>query len=202
MSGFTANVLLGSLCSFFPVSIMVIWLLIQLKQINWTLPVLARFEALVWVLAIFAPCMLFIILTSIPEFINDVHVHQNLKNNGEVQTVPVIDTMTGGMKYPAYDVIYEYNGRQRKQSVSKNLYEDAKRYQTVDILVYGDDSRLVGSEPNYNIVVAIMFFGTWGVLFSGFLPYAAMKYGIRSIRLILYDGLPDGTNTSKKKKRS
>ncbi len=91
-----------------------------------------------------------------------------LNEKGEVRTVPLLRVdKEHGPKKMVYEATYQINGSTHEQSISKSQYERLKSQNSVEVLVYKNTSRIVGSKPAYFLIMIIMGLGALGGLMTG-----------------------------------
>ncbi len=113
-------------------------------------------------------CFLFFSVGLAVDLYEDWSEYRLLNEKGETRTVPLlrVEKDSGGRK-TVYEAAYEFNGSAREQMISKSQYERLRSQDSVEILVYDNASMIVGSKPKYDLILAIMLMGAFGVLIVG-----------------------------------
>lgn len=114
------------------------------------------------------------------DFVHEYQTIQQLEERGSLATVPLIEiTVDDTGKNTHYDAVYEYQGQRRKQEITEDQYNALKNQTRIDIIVYEDMSRIVGTKPEYDTIVFIIMMGTTGLLmiwFPLYICFSLIKY--------------------------
>lgn len=93
-----------------------------------------------------------------------------LNEKGEVRTVPLLQVeVETGAKRPIYLATYPIDESTREETITRSQYAQLLSQDSVEIMVYENTSRIVGSKPKYGIIILVMFVGSFsGVVICAF----------------------------------
>jgi len=118
------------------------------------------------------PVFLYLAVGLSQDLIQDWQTFNLLKEKGHIENAPLVsvDEFRGNRW-----VVYEFNGTEHEQYISRADYEHLKNAASLEILVYEDQSWPLSASPRNDILTAIVPMGTIGFMVTGLLIYVVYR---------------------------